>query len=180
MSRWKRNLIVLCFAQSITLLGFSAYLPFIPYFVQELGVKDYARATAWMAFFDSGSALAMIVSRPIWGALADRYGRKMMLVRATAAGAVLAFMIGLARYAATDSSSSVSCKGPSVEPWPPPIPWWPPRRPKVTWASDWGSCRPRQFAASRSGRCSGGSLADMLGYRAVFPISAALIVIGAC
>ena len=30
MSRWKRNLIVLCFAQSITLLGFSAYLPFIP------------------------------------------------------------------------------------------------------------------------------------------------------
>ena len=87
MSRWKRNLIVLCFAQSITLLGFSAYLPFIPYFVQDLGVRDYARATAWMAFFDSGSALAMMVFAPIWGTLADRYGRKLMLVRATAAGA---------------------------------------------------------------------------------------------
>ena len=97
MSRWKRNLIVLCFAQSITLLGFSAYLPFIPYFVQDLGVRDYARATAWMAFFDSGSALAMMVFAPIWGTLADRYGRKLMLVRATAAGAVLAFLMGLAR-----------------------------------------------------------------------------------
>jgi DHA1 family multidrug resistance protein-like MFS transporter len=94
---WVRNLVALCAAQLLTLIGFSAYFPFIPFFFQELGVGGYDAAVAWSAAFTSGAAFSMMVFQPIWGALADRVGRKAMLVRATAAGAVLAFAMGLAR-----------------------------------------------------------------------------------
>lgn len=94
---WVRNLAALCAAQLLTLIGFSSYLPFIPFFVQELGVESYEAAVAWAAAFSSGAAFAMMVFQPIWGALADRVGRKAMLVRATAAGAVLAFAMSWAR-----------------------------------------------------------------------------------
>ena len=176
MSRWKRNLIVLCFAQSITLLGFSAYLPFIPYFVQDLGVRDYARATAWMAFFDSGSALAMMVFAPIWGTLADRYGRKLMLVRATAAGAALAFLMGLARsplqliilrilqgaFCGTVSAANTLVAT---------------ETPEESLGQWLGIMQTTQFVGQAAGPLMGGLLADLLGYRAVFPISSALMVI---
>lgn len=176
MSRWKRNLIVLCFAQSITLLGFSAYLPFIPYFVQDLGVRDYARATAWMAFFDSGSALAMMVFAPIWGTLADRYGRKLMLVRATAAGAALAFLMGLARsplqliilrilqgaFCGTVSAANTLVAT---------------ETPEESLGQWLGIMQTTQFVGQAAGPLMGGLLADALGYRAVFPISSALMVI---
>ena len=40
---WVRNLVALCAAQLLTLIGFSAYFPFIPFFFQELGVGGYER-----------------------------------------------------------------------------------------------------------------------------------------
>jgi MFS family permease len=97
MVHWKRNLIVLCGAQFLTLMGWSAYLPFIPYYVQELGIESYAVALAWLAGFNTGGAIAMMISSPIWGGLADRLGRKPMVIRATLAGALLAFAMSLTR-----------------------------------------------------------------------------------
>ncbi|MCE5258073.1 MAG: MFS transporter, partial [Chloroflexi bacterium] len=97
MPRWKRNLVILCTAQLITLIGFSSYGSFIPYYLQELGVSTYEQALAWTAAFNSGAAIAMMIASPIWGSLADRYGRKVMLVRATAAGMILAALMGMAK-----------------------------------------------------------------------------------
>ena len=34
-------------------------------------------------------ACTMMIAAPMWGWLADRYGRKLMLVRSTIAGAVI-------------------------------------------------------------------------------------------
>jgi MFS transporter, DHA1 family, multidrug resistance protein len=174
MSQWKRNLLVLCFAQTLTMLGFSAYLPFIPYFVQDLGVKDYAQATFWLALFDSGAAVAMMVFAPIWGTLADRHGRKLMLVRATLAGAVLAFLMGLARspvqliflrilqgafcgtVAAANTMVATEC-------------------PEQHLGQSLGIMQTMQFVGQAMGPLAGGLFADALGYRAVFPISAAFM-----
>ena len=55
---WVRNLAALCGAQLLTLIDFSSYLPFIPFFVQELGVESYDAAVAWSAAFSSGAAAA--------------------------------------------------------------------------------------------------------------------------
>ncbi len=174
MSRWKRNLIVLCFAQTLTMLGFSIYTPFIPYYVQDLGVKDLTQATAWMAFFDGGSAAAMMVFAPIWGTLADRYGRKMMLVRATAAGATLAFLMGMAhspvqlvilRILQGVFCGTVAAANTLVAT----------ETPDEHLGQSLGVLQTMQFVGQAVGPLVGGVLADVLGYRTVFPISSALM-----
>ncbi len=97
MPHWKRNLIVLSFAQLVMMIGFSAFQPFVAYYLIDLGVPDYAQAMVWLAAFNSGSAIAMMIASPIWGTLADRHGRRMMLIRATAAGCVFTFLMGIAQ-----------------------------------------------------------------------------------
>ena len=79
MRHWKRNLIGVGISQLLTLMSFNSYFPLIPYRMQELGATSYAEATSWMAIFSAGSAIAMMVSSPIWGSLGDRYGRKRLL-----------------------------------------------------------------------------------------------------
>ncbi len=91
---WKRNLVVLCGAQLLTLVGFSLYTSFIPYYIQQMGTYSDEAALSWTAAIQTAGALAMMVAAPIWGSLADRYGRKMMLLRATGAATVVAFLMG--------------------------------------------------------------------------------------
>jgi hypothetical protein len=51
MPRWQRNLIKLSIAQFLTMTAFQAYMPFIAYYVQELGATSYEAAMNWMAVF---------------------------------------------------------------------------------------------------------------------------------
>ena len=174
MFHWKRNVIVLCIGQLFTMVGFGAYLSFIPYYVQELGAQSYEEATRWLALFEGGSALAMMLASPIWGGLADRYGRKMMLVRATAAGAVTAFLMSLARTpielviirvvqgglcGTVSAAITLVATG----------------TPEAHLGVALGMMQTVQFVGQAAGPLFGGVLADTLGYRAVFPISAGLM-----
>jgi len=176
MSHWKRNLIVLCFAQLLTLVGFSAYLPFIPFYVQELGAATYAEATGWLAAFDSGSAIAMMLFAPIWGTLADRYGRKPMLVRATLAGSLLALLMGIVRspmqlivlrvlQGAFCGTVSAAITLVATE------------TPEESLGKGLGVMQTTQFVGQALGPLVGGFAADTLGYRAVFPISSAMMAV---
>ena len=80
---WKRNLFAVWCGQILSMAGTSMTLPFIPIYMRvELGiVDDKARAWATSLFFSLG-LLSFCVSNPIWGALGDKYGRKLMLLRA--------------------------------------------------------------------------------------------------
>jgi len=86
---WKRTLWSTALAQMLCIVGFNFVLPFLPLFVQQLGVQGQTNITLWAGLLAGGSAICMAVSSPIWGVLADRHGRKIMLVRAAFAGAVL-------------------------------------------------------------------------------------------
>ena len=81
MEDWRRSLYTTAFAQVVALAGFSLVLPFLPYYVQELGVSGLPQVTMWSALALSSQAVTMALFAPIWGLLADRYGRKPMVER---------------------------------------------------------------------------------------------------
>lgn len=86
---WQRTLYACWFAQLISIIGFSFVMPFIPFYVRELGVVGEARVVIWSGLVITAAGLMQAVFAPIWGSLADRYGRKVMVQRATFGGAVV-------------------------------------------------------------------------------------------
>ncbi|MCX6029674.1 MAG: MFS transporter [Chloroflexi bacterium] len=94
MPQWRRTLYTVWVTQFIGVAGFSFVTPFIAYYVQELGVTGVKEVALWAGLVTSAQAVSMAVMSPIWGALADRYGRKLMVLRASFAGAVILTLMG--------------------------------------------------------------------------------------
>ncbi|MGD8463332.1 MAG: MFS transporter [Anaerolineae bacterium] len=93
MEAWKRNLYVIWVAELVAISGFSVVFPFLPYYVQELGITDLHEVELWSGLLFAAQAVTMAIFAPIWGSVADRYGRKLMVQRAMFGGAfVLAAM----------------------------------------------------------------------------------------
>ena len=81
----------------IAIAGFSVTLPFLPYYVQELGITGVDQVAFWAGLITSAQATTMAVAAPIWGSLADRYGRKIMVVRAMLGGSIVIGSMGFTR-----------------------------------------------------------------------------------
>ena len=79
----------------MVLVGFGLALPFIPLYLQELGLHDRGEIALWTGLIAGAAGLPMAFFAPIWGAVGDRYGRKSMLVRAIAGAALVLFGISL-------------------------------------------------------------------------------------
>jgi DHA1 family multidrug resistance protein-like MFS transporter len=69
----------------------------LPYYVQELGITGVDQVAFWAGLITSAQATTMALVAPIWGSLADRYGRKIMVVRAMFGGAVVIGAMGFTR-----------------------------------------------------------------------------------
>jgi len=91
---WKRNLVVLWFAQVVTTLGFSFTFPFYPIFFEELGVDDVERAAFLAGVSGWVLGLGMGLFAPIWGVIGDRFGRRLNIVRAMALGGLFLVLSG--------------------------------------------------------------------------------------
>ena len=94
---WQRNLAVLWIGELIAIAGFSVTLPFLPYYVQELGVTKLEQVVFWSGLLTTAQATTMALIAPVWGSLADRYGRKIMVERAMFGGAVVIGAMGFTR-----------------------------------------------------------------------------------
>ena len=78
---WKENLRVAWFGSFLTGASISLVVPFMPIFVEQLGIEgDQVAFYAGLAI--SVSAVSAALVSPIWGILADKYGRKPMMIRA--------------------------------------------------------------------------------------------------
>lgn len=97
MELWRRNLWVLWLAQVLAMVGMSAVVPFLPLFVRQLGINDTVAVHHWSGYVFSAPFLTAIIAQPIWGALADRYSRKTMVVRAVIGLAVAFALMGFSR-----------------------------------------------------------------------------------
>lgn len=80
MLLWKRNLWVLWIGVFFTAASFSMVIPFLPIFLLQLGVHQHTEI--WSGLLFSSAFFAGALSSPFWGRMADKYGRKPMIVRA--------------------------------------------------------------------------------------------------
>jgi DHA1 family multidrug resistance protein-like MFS transporter len=96
---WNRTLFILAFNQLSSAAGFSSIFPFLPLYVEELGSTTGLSIELLSGLVFSGQAFAMMLASPIWGNLADRFGRKMMIERASYGGAILLLMMAFVRSA---------------------------------------------------------------------------------
>lgn len=92
---WKTNLFALWLAQFLSLSAFSFSLPFFPLYLKDSGIVPADEVSGWSGFFISAASISMMIMSPIWGSLGDRYGRKMMLVRANLGGAFALYLMGV-------------------------------------------------------------------------------------
>jgi MFS family permease len=93
---WQRNLAVCMFGSFTTIIAMTLLLPFLPLYVEQLGVKDHAAIVQWSGAAYGATFLSAALVAPLWGRLADRYGRKPMLIRASLGMSVAMALIGLA------------------------------------------------------------------------------------
>ena len=96
---WRRNLAVLSVVQVISTLGFGLIFPFLPLYVRDLGVSTTGSLEFWAGMAFSAQAFTMMIASPIWGTVADRSGRKLMLERATLGGAIIVGAMGFVQNA---------------------------------------------------------------------------------
>lgn len=86
---WQRNLKIAWIGTFFTGASFSIVMPFMALYVEE-GIKG--AMVEWYAGLSVAlSALASALVSPVWGRLADRYGRKPMMIRASM---VMTFTMG--------------------------------------------------------------------------------------
>ena len=78
---WKDNLRIAWFGCFLTGASISLVVPFMPIFVEQLGVKE-DQVAFYSGLAISVSAISAAFVSPIWGILADKYGRKPMMIRA--------------------------------------------------------------------------------------------------
>ncbi|WP_268800949.1 MFS transporter [Pseudomonas huanghezhanensis] len=93
---WKRNLAVCVMGAFTTIVAMTLLLPFLPLYVEHLGVSEPAAIVQWSGVAFGATFLSAALTAPLWGRLGDRYGRKLMLIRASLGMAIAMSLIGLA------------------------------------------------------------------------------------
>ena len=92
--RWRRTLYAIGAAELLAIAGFSTSSPIIPFFLQDMGVTDPMRLKILSGLTQALPSLTLVFFSPIWGSVADNYGRKPMLLRAMFGGTVVMLLQG--------------------------------------------------------------------------------------
>ncbi|MEO5794176.1 MAG: MFS transporter [Rhodoferax sp.] len=92
---WQRNLYVCLFGSFTTGVAMTLLLPFLPLYLEQLGVQGHAALAQWSGAAFAATFLSAGLAAPLWGRMADRYGRKLMLVRASLGMAITMALIGV-------------------------------------------------------------------------------------
>lgn len=96
MQRWRRNAAVVWTANLITAVGMMAVVPFLPLHLARMDIGGPAEVRIWSGIITGAAPLVAAFMAPVWGALGDRLGRKVMIVRANLA---ITVFIGLMAFA---------------------------------------------------------------------------------
>ncbi|TJY04584.1 multidrug efflux MFS transporter [Lactobacillus amylovorus subsp. animalium] len=92
---WKKNLFVLSIAVFIAGIAFSEIMPFLSLYINTLGNFSHQQLNFWSGNIYSGTFIVSAVVSPWWGKLADKKGRKPMILRAGIGMSVVIACMGL-------------------------------------------------------------------------------------
>lgn len=169
---WRRTLFVMAATQAIMSLTVSVSWPFLPLYVVELGIHPISQASLWAGIISAPQFLIAAIVSPFWGALADRIGRKAMVLRCALATAFFTALMAAAQdvwqmlaltimYGIFSGfyGAAIALVGTQVP------------EERLGYSLGWMSTA--QLAGTLSGPLVGGLLADSLhSYRAVYVFSA--------
>jgi len=97
LALWRRNLAALVAAVFIGFTGFTLVMPFLPIYIQQMGETDLGAIAMWTGVSLGVTPAMTALFAPIWGRLADRFGRKVMVLRSLASFVILMAAMGFAR-----------------------------------------------------------------------------------
>ena len=93
MPGWRRRVGLVAAAQLLSMMGFSSAISFLPLFIQTLGIASPSTAVAWSGSLNFAQGIMVAICSPLWGAVADRYGAKLMVCRALLGGGAVLTII---------------------------------------------------------------------------------------
>lgn len=179
MDSWEKTYIRIWIAQFTSIMGFAFALPFAPFYIQELGVTDPAEVKIWVSLFAAATPLSLAIFSPVWGAAADRFGHRLMMLRANFSAVGVLLLMGMVRSVEalivlrllqgaltgtlTASQIMVAANAP------------PERSGRAL-----GSLTAAVFSGAMFGASLGGIASEWIGYRAVFYVAAGLLFVSAC
>lgn len=161
----------------LTIIGFSLRTPFLPFFIEDLGAGSFSEQALWAGWINAGGAAVMAITAPLWGMVADRYGRKPMVVRAMICGSLTIGLMSLAqnpwhllilRFIEGGFTGTVTASMTLVAA----------TTPRERMGFGLGMMQMAIFSGSSIGPLFGGLLADQLGYRPTFVIAGSMLFIG--
>ncbi|MBI4546640.1 MAG: MFS transporter [Ignavibacteriae bacterium] len=171
---WKKNLYILWGTQFLVMVAMNLIVPFLPFFIRELGVSDDNDVARWTGMIFAGPFLTAFIATPFWTTMGDKHGKKLMVLRAIFGLGIAHILIGFSQnvyqlllfrilqgiisgfIAATLALVSTSTP-----------------KEKIGYAL--GILQSATAGGTVFGPALGGVLADMIGYREIF-----FIVAGMC
>ncbi|MDJ0753936.1 MAG: MFS transporter [Ardenticatenaceae bacterium] len=175
---WQKTLYIVFFSQLVSVVGFASIFPFLPLYVQSLEIRSNLSVELLAGLVYSTQAFTMMIASPIWGAVADRYGRKPMILRAMLGGSVTMGLMGFAgsaemvvflRAVQGTVTGTISAANALIAAEVP--------RRKMGFAM--GLMQVALWGGVALGPLLGGVLADAFGYRLSFVLTASLLLIAA-
>src|SRR5438477_5149091 len=82
--------------QFVMTAAFSMLTPIMPLFLPVLGVESEAAIAIWAGVLNGITSLVAAFASPLWGQVADRHGRKLMLLRSSLAIGLFTALMGAA------------------------------------------------------------------------------------
>ncbi|WP_340673603.1 MFS transporter [Brevibacillus agri] len=177
MEIWRRNLYVLCGSLFVVMVAMSMIMPFLPLYIQQdFGIDDPHQVTAWAGIIFGANFLTAGLVSPIWGNLADKHGRKIMILRS---GYFMSITVALTGFAGSlwqllalrlinglvggiipASTALVASSVPKE---------------RIGWAQ--GLLQSFITAGTIMGPLFGGVLANQIGFRMIFVITGSLLLL---
>lgn len=175
MEQWKKNLVVLWFGQFLVMAGMTMIIPFLPLYLQsDLGLSDAHEIGLWAGIIFAGNFVTAFIFQPIWGKYADRYGRKLMILRSGFGMATVVLMMGFATQpwhllVLRMLNGTISGFNPAS------IALISATTPKERMGFAMGSIQSGAIAGTILGPLIGGLLADVIGFRPIFYLTGTLL-----